>query len=422
MRRGLLAVPFGMFITCAASAAPESPADRAHVMGRLQKILEFEQTGIEIPWRNPDTGASGVIVVERTYFLNPKVPCRDFTYTVEVGLYKKRKFKGTGCREVENGWRLDDGTNLSTMARALPPQALAPAILDPLAAVGIDDSVLENPPVELRLDDAALSAFAPAARRSDGARLERLAVGGAPGAEDLPTLPSGPPPGEPGTAVAALLGPVLEPDPPLACATTKAEGPAMTVTEMDLVVVLDTTTSMRRELGDIRADVMSAVRLLQRMVPRLNVGFVAYRDRGDNDYLTRAFQLAPMTADNLERLRIFVERLEAGGGGDVPEALDAALGVAEGMAWRPTALGQILVIGDAPPPSKAVRSTLAAAKRFSHGGDEIQRRLSAVFSGKRRRHSRFYERLAANGGGCFTAEPAALIESVLRPVLVERPS
>ena len=424
MRRGFLTTVLGpaLVIACTASTEAQDQSDTAYLAARLNKVLEFEPTGNQVPWQNPATGKHGVIVVERTYFLDPKTPCRDFSYTVEGDFSRSRELKGVGCRDKGGEWHFKGDSDLAEAAKN--PDSSDPGPSDSLIAFGVGDEVLEDPPVELRLGDEELREFAPRARRNDSAKLQRFA--GEEGSDDKGsdeeaqrTLPSGPGPEAESNAVAALLESL--PGPSLACDAAPAGAETVETKELDLVIVLDTTASMRRDLDEIQADLLSAVRLLRRMLPSLNVGLVAFRDRKD-EYLTRAFQLSPMTEDNQKRLRIFVERLEASGGGDVPEALDEALGVAEAMAWRPTALGQIVVIGDAPPPRPAWRSALAAAHRFCADAGEIRRSVSAVFTGRRRYGFQFYERLAKSGGGRFTAGQHTLIESVLLSVLGEKRS
>ncbi len=419
MRRGFFSALPGpaLIIACAAPTWAQDPSDTAFLAGRLEKILEFEQTGVEIPWHNPKTGKQGVIVVERTYFLNPKTPCRDFIYTVEAEFSRPETFNGTGCRSATDGWRIHDGSEASVAARSPDSTDFEPP--EPLIAFGLEEKVLDGPPVELRLDEEALRDFAPRASLNDSARLQRLADQEEPGGEARAPIPSGPPPEPAKEKVTVLLEPL--PKPPLACAAAPAEAETVETKELDLVVVLDATASMKREFGNLQADFLSSVRLLRRMVPSLNVGFVAFRDRKD-EYLTRTFQQAPMTERNLKRLQIFVERLKAAGGGDVPGGLDEALSVAEAMAWRPTALGQIVVIGDAPPPRRGWRRTLEAAHRFCDGAGEIRRSVSAVYTGARHIGASFYRRLATSGGGRFSRDQDALIENVLLSVLGEKPS
>ena len=419
MRRGFLTTFLwpALVIACTTSTDAQDQSDAAYLAAFLNKVLEFERSGNQVPWQNPASGKHGVIVVERTYFLDPKTPCREFSYTVEGEFSRSREFEGMGCRNEVGEWRLEGDNDLAQAAKNPDSPDSEPS--EALIAFGVEDGVLEDPPVELRLGDEELQEFAPRARLNDSAKLRRFTAEEGPDDEARRALPSGPEPEAESNSLAVLLESL--PEPSLACGAAPADAESVETKELDLVFVLDTTASMKRDLGEMQADLLSSVRLLRRMLPSLNVGFVAFRDRKD-DYLTRAFQLSPMTEDNQRRLQIFVQRLKAAGGGDVPEAVDEALGVAEAMAWRPTAMGQIVVIGDAPPPRQARHRALAVAHRFCAEAGEIRRSVSAVYIGKRRHGLSFYKRLATSGGGRFTAEPSTLIENVLLSVLGEKRS
>lgn len=119
--------------------------------------------------------------------------------------------------------------------------------------------------------------------------------------------------------------------------------------DLDVVFALDTTGSMSGELREVQERVRQlAVSIAKaRDGERIRFGIVAYRDRGD-DYITR---LSPLTPD-IETSRTFLDSLEAGGGGDGPESVVAALAVAlRDMDWdlSDTTERQIFLIGDAPP-------------------------------------------------------------------------
>ncbi|MDJ0942152.1 MAG: VWA domain-containing protein [Kiloniellales bacterium] len=199
----------------------------------------------------------------------------------------------------------------------------------------------------------------------------------------------------------------------------------LNIGDLDIVFVVDTTSSMKREIADVQASLLGIIRVLHRLAPSLNVGFVAYRDRSDA-YLTRTFQLAPMTGNNLRRIQAFVERLRASGGGDVPEAVDKALGVAKNMPWRSTALGWIIVVGDAPAHAGAQSRTFDMARNFHAYAPAgvVQRRISAIFTGNERRRSsrRFFQQLAKSGGGDYVNHRGRIIESVLLSILTQEPS
>jgi hypothetical protein len=185
--------------------------------------------------------------------------------------------------------------------------------------------------------------------------------------------------------------------------------------DLDLVFVMDTTGSMRNEIADIQRSLLSIIRVLQRMAPSLRVGFVAFKDRTD-EYVTLVFPLSPMDGPNLQRIQGFVRNLSARGGGDPPEPVDQAIHAALQMAWRPDAIGRIVVIGDAAAhqPNWGRAFDLAAGFRRSGGRD---RRVSGIFTGRARVSAEFYQRLAQAGGGELISHRGRIMESVLLSIL-----
>ena len=188
--------------------------------------------------------------------------------------------------------------------------------------------------------------------------------------------------------------------------------------DLDLVFVMDVTGSMDDEIRDVQSNLLGLVRVLTRLAPTLSVGFVAFKDRGD-DYLTRSFPLTAMRGGNLSRIQAFVERLEAGGGGDVPEPVDYALEQGIAMSWRPEAEGRIVLIGDAPSHRPDWGAAFGEASAFSATTPEAStsRRISAIFTGKRAEGREFFERLAGAGRGDFVQHRGQMMESVLLSVL-----
>ncbi len=107
--RALGAAALALALACPATLqAEEAAEDRVFLEKRLSKILEFERTGAEIPWSNPKTGNSGKIQLMRTYFLDPKTPCRDYMRTIDAGAGEPTTVRGTGCREATGGWKLTE--------------------------------------------------------------------------------------------------------------------------------------------------------------------------------------------------------------------------------------------------------------------------------------------------------------------------
>jgi hypothetical protein len=190
------------------------------------------------------------------------------------------------------------------------------------------------------------------------------------------------------------------------------------IADLDLVFVMDTTGSMRHELADLQANLIGIIRILSRLASSLRVGFVAYKDRGE-DYLTREYPLERMNDAHTAELVNFVNGLRADGGGDDPEAVDEALKAALAMPWRADAQGRIIVIGDAPVHAQRLAQTLALAEQFrrSSPGPQAPRTVSAIITGDSPAFRPFFERLAAAGGGDLSEHQGQMIESVLLSVL-----
>ncbi|MGF1641874.1 MAG: VWA domain-containing protein, partial [Rhodospirillales bacterium] len=192
----------------------------------------------------------------------------------------------------------------------------------------------------------------------------------------------------------------------------------LAIDDLDLVFVMDTTGSMRSELRDLQASLIGMIGILSRLSPSLRIGFVAFRDRTDA-YLTRTFPIAPIDDVSAPRLVAFVNELRAGGGGDIPEAVDEGLRVATAMAWRDDVRRRIIVIGDAPVHAENHASTLELVRRFrrSAAGGDRPRSVSAIVTGRTPAAQAFFRDLAEAGGGDFSVHQGQMIESVLLSVL-----
>jgi Mg-chelatase subunit ChlD len=141
--------------------------------------------------------------------------------------------------------------------------------------------------------------------------------------------------------------------------TTRSTGPADMVehiitilekekgNEVDIVVVLDVTGSMKPYFDAIR---MLLIPMLQEMViefESFRIGMVFYKDYND-EFLNRVF---PFTTD-FSALQSNINNVRVGGGGDIPEAVFEALHTgATKLSWEAASRIMIL-IGDAPPHPK----------------------------------------------------------------------
>ena len=117
---------------------------------------------------------------------------------------------------------------------------------------------------------------------------------------------------------------------------------------LDIAFVIDSTGSMSEEIRRIQDTILEiADELTQSEArPDLRFGLVEYRDRGD-EFLTHSVNFTP----DVQAFQRAVSKLAAGGGGDLPEDLNAALErTLHRLEWREgRALRLAFVVADAPP-------------------------------------------------------------------------
>ena len=117
---------------------------------------------------------------------------------------------------------------------------------------------------------------------------------------------------------------------------------------VDIVFVVDATGSMRDEIDYLKAELADVIQQVKDTLPGtdLSLGSVFYRDQGE-EYVTRKTPLSSA----ISRTTDFIQKQEAQGGGDNPEAVEEALKVAvEEMDWRSEATARLMfVVLDAPP-------------------------------------------------------------------------
>jgi surface antigen len=90
----------------ATEVAAQTDADEEYVLPLVNQALETEKSGVEVPWSNPATGSSGTIVIERTFYRDPRTPCRDYRRTLERVGAPAVEVQGTGCRIGSGRWSL----------------------------------------------------------------------------------------------------------------------------------------------------------------------------------------------------------------------------------------------------------------------------------------------------------------------------
>lgn len=140
---------------------------------------------------------------------------------------------------------------------------------------------------------------------------------------------------------AAHFSPSRQPAPPVA---VSSQAP-----RIDVVFAIDATGSMGDEIDVVKSKVSKMMTDIGSGNPKPDVrfGLVAYRDHGDA-YLTKVY---PLTSA-VETIQTSLAQIEAGGGGDTPEAVAEGLNSAVNeMNWDGDAntTRMIFLIGDAGP-------------------------------------------------------------------------
>lgn len=116
---------------------------------------------------------------------------------------------------------------------------------------------------------------------------------------------------------------------------------------LDLVFMVDATGSMGDEIAKLKGSMRAMSQQISQLPgqPDICYGLVAYRDRGDA-FVTRTHDFT----DDLGAFQQMLARVQAGGGGDTPEALNEALHeVVHRLDWRADAARMVVMVADAPP-------------------------------------------------------------------------
>ena len=143
-----------------------------------------------------------------------------------------------------------------------------------------------------------------------------------------------------------LVGQPADVDQP-AWQTIVVEDPCDHSDDADVVFVFDATGSMGDELRYLQAEMKDVIARAKNATGGLNIrtGAIVYRDHGD-EYITR---ISRLTSD-IKTTQAFIDKQEANGGGDYPEAVPEALMAAlNSSGWDSNARARIaFLILDAP--------------------------------------------------------------------------
>lgn len=166
---------------------------------------------------------------------------------------------------------------------------------------------------------------------------------------------------------------------------------------LDLVFMLDATGSMGDEIDKLKQSLQDIVARIDALPaqPQLCLGLVTYRDKGD-EYFVRRWDLT----DNVAAFQGVLDKVQASGGGDTPEAMNEAFAEAvQHLSWRGPGTTRLLVaLADAPPQQgygrpwhsdtmlaalgKGIKVFSVAASGQDSDGELVQRQVAQYTGGR----------------------------------------
>ena len=133
-------------------------------------------------------------------------------------------------------------------------------------------------------------------------------------------------------------------------------------TGLEIVFVFDSTGSMGSSIRATKEGIAQMLDVLRALVPDARFSLVTYRDKGaGEDYLVRSL---PLDRDFYAAVN-WMQSVEAGGGGDTPEAVLAGLRESFRQDFRRGARRVVVVAGDAPPHDRDRQSLREVVRRFA---------------------------------------------------------
>ena len=147
---------------------------------------------------------------------------------------------------------------------------------------------------------------------------------------------------------------------------------------LDLIIALDVTGSMGRQVEALKAEVGQLSVLMSRLAPSFGVGMVAFGDRYWDEPVT-SFPLRDISGPTQARqaFRGFVNGLSVqmgvgdGANPDAPEAVLQALRTAASMTWRPQSQQRVIVlVTDSPAYPEEAEQVIAAAGMIGRAGGQ----------------------------------------------------
>ena len=129
-------------------------------------------------------------------------------------------------------------------------------------------------------------------------------------------------------------------------------------TGLDVVIVIDGTSSMRLVIDDVRGKMRELMLAIHRLVPSARIGVIVFGGRGEQ------MQIQPLTTST-GAIVLFLNRIQAQNGGEWQEdTLGAVRSAVDNMGWRSYAKKVIVLVGDTPPFKEDFDPTLQLIRQF----------------------------------------------------------
>ena len=114
--------------------------------------------------------------------------------------------------------------------------------------------------------------------------------------------------------------------------------------DLDLVLVMDATSSMIPMINEAKAGADALILFMNELSRTMRLALIAYRDH-DNAPVWEGERFT----NNINTIREFLFKLRITGGADLPEAVYDGVAACRDLNWRNDATRIIVLIGDAPP-------------------------------------------------------------------------
>ena len=189
---------------------------------------------------------------------------------------------------------------------------------------------------------------------------------------------------------------------------------------VDVMILLDTTSSMGGAVSGLRADAQTLSEILQDISASAAMGVISFKDRCEANAVT-SVGLAELTPAHIRSIQGFASGLQARSRScnqDDEEAINLALEAALRQPWRSEAEVQVIVIvsDNAAYPGEQ-RNVLGMASRFASA--RSGRRVSTVYVQTRNNPAAaaYLQSLANAGRGDFVPAGGSFIGNVLKAIL-----